>query len=118
MIREEVIKLIQDSDLDNATKKFWIVRVTKEGFTQDVLDGLKEAFQKEIDASFKRFGIEIEDTPEYKQREAEMMKEMEAAKAQFLIDMADIDKQITAFQIQTSHEIDVMEMEALKKQFA
>jgi len=116
MTREEVITLVQDSDLNEAVKTTLIKRVTEEGLTQDVLDVLKEAFQMEIDKGFDALGIDISDTPEYKEREAAMVKEVEAAKADFDTTMADIDKQTRILQEETGKALDELEAQIIKDQ--
>jgi hypothetical protein len=79
MTREEVIKLVQNSDLSAAGKNTWISRIREEGLTQSLIDDLKGAFQIDIDSGFEKLGIDISDTPAYKQAESEMVKEVDAA---------------------------------------
>lgn len=116
MTQEKVITLVQDSDLNEVVKTTMIKRVTEEGLTQDVLDALKEAFQMEIDKGFDALGIDISDTPEYKEKEAVMMKEVEAAKAEFDSAMTDIDQQTKTLQQETSKALDELETEIIKDQ--
>ncbi|OGV46363.1 MAG: hypothetical protein A2017_16910 [Lentisphaerae bacterium GWF2_44_16] len=116
MTREEVITLVQDSDLNETVKTTLIKRVTEEGLTQDVLDTLKEALQMEIDKGFDALGIDISDTPEYKEKEATMVKEVEAAKADFDTAIVDIDQQTKTLQQQTSKALDELEAEIVREQ--
>ncbi|MBI2473300.1 hypothetical protein HYV70_01970 [Candidatus Uhrbacteria bacterium] len=115
MTREEVITLVQDSDLNETVQTALIKRITEEGLTQDVLDALKEAFQTEIDKGFETLGIDISDTPEYKEKEAAMVKEVEAAKADFDSAMADIDQQTKTLQQETSKALDELEAEVIRE---
>ncbi|MBI2473297.1 hypothetical protein HYV70_01955 [Candidatus Uhrbacteria bacterium] len=116
MTREEVITLVQDSDLNETIQTALIKRITEEGLTQDVLDALKEAFQMEIDKGFDALGIDISDTPEYKEKEAAMVKEVESAKAEYDSAMADIDQQTKTLQQETSKALDELEAEIIKDQ--
>lgn len=118
MTREEVIKLVQDSDLSAAGKNTWISRIREEGLTQSLVDDLKGAFQVEIDAGFQQLGIDISDTPEYKAAEAEMVKDVEAANAQFTQAMADIEDKVAQAQTTALEDIDAIKIQAIKDKIA
>lgn len=114
MTREEVIQLVQDSDLSDTSKSSWIGRITEQGLTQDVLDGLKNEFQSEIDAGFDKLGIDISNTPEYKEKEAAMVAKVEAIKAEFDSKMAQSSKQLTDLQADAGKALDTLKAEEVK----
>lgn len=114
MTREEVIKLIQSSELSESAKQTWISRIIEEGLTQEVLDDLKAAFQIEIDKGFEELGIDISDTPEYKEREATMVKEVEAAADEYNATMDDLDKQAKKLEVDTAKALDDLKAQAIK----
>jgi len=114
MTREEVIKLVEGSDLDDATKTAWVKRITEGGLTQDVIDGIKDALQSEIDAGFEKLGVDISDSPEYKEREAQMVKEVEAIKADLDQKMAKNSQMLSDLQSQASDALDTLKAEEVK----
>lgn len=114
MTREEVIKLVQDSDLSDANKSTWIASITEKGLTREVLDGLKSAFQSEIDAGYEKLGIDITGTPEYKEKEAAMVAKVEAIKANFDDKMAQSSKQLTDLQADAGKALDTLKAEEVK----
>lgn len=114
MTREEVIKLVQDSDLSDASKSTWIGRITEKGLTQEVLDGLKDAFQSEIDAGFDKLGIDISNTPEYKEKETAMVAQVTAIQADFDQKMAQNSKQLSDLQADAAKAIDLLKAEEVK----
>ena len=114
MTREEVIKLVQDSDLSDSTKSTWIARITEEGITQDVLDGLKEAFQSEIDAGFDKLGVDISNTAENKEKESAMIADVEKIQADLESKMNQHAQDMTNLQADASKAIDMLKAEELK----
>lgn len=109
-----MVKLVQDSDLSDSAKSTWIARITKEGLTQDVLDELKDAFQAEIDAGFEKLGVDISNTPEYKEREAAMVAQIEAIQADFDQKMAQNTKLLNDLQANASQVMDAIKTEEVK----
>lgn len=114
MTREEVIKLVQDSDLSDASKSAWIGRITEEGLTQDVLDALKDAFQSEIDAGFDQLGVDISNTDEYKEKEAAMVAQVTAIQTDFDQKMAQNSKQMNDLQADAAKAIDLLKAEEVR----
>ncbi len=114
MTREEVIKLVQDSDLSDSAKQTWVSRILEEGLTQELLNDLKGAFQIEIDAGFDKLGIDISDTQEYKESEATMVKEVEAAEADFNQTMVGLNQQAKKLDEDTSKALDDLKVQAIK----
>ena len=118
MTREEVIKLVQDSDLSAAGKNTWISRIREEGLTQSLVDDLKGALQIEIDSGFEKLGIDISDTPEFKAQEAAMVKEVEAAKGDYDQKMALLASQVKQAEADAMKAVDDIKIQAVKSSIA
>ncbi len=114
MTREEVIKLVQGSDLSDSTKQMWVSRILEEGLTQELLNDLKAVFQVAIDDGFQKLGIDISDTPEYKEHEAAMIKEVEAAQVDLNQTMAGLNQQAKKLDEDTSKALDDLKAQAIK----
>lgn len=114
MTQEEVIKLVENSDLDDATKSAWVKRITEEGLTPDTLNQLKDAFQAEIDAGFEKLGVDISNTPEYKEKEQEMIKDVQAVKDEFDQKMNKTSAMMSDLQTQAGETIDKLKTEEIK----
>jgi hypothetical protein len=116
MTREEVIKLVQDSDLSDSAKKNWVSRILEQGLTQEILDDIKAAFQIEIDKGFEQLGIDISDTPEYKEHEAKMVEEVEAAAKEYGETMDGLEKEEKELEKDTAKAIDDLAAQAIRDQ--
>jgi hypothetical protein len=116
MTREEVIKLIKNSDLSESARQSWVSRIIEEGLTQEILDDLKAAFQIEIDKGFEELEIDFKNTPEYKQHEAEMLAEIEDAQAEYNKTMDDLDKEEKKLENDTAKALDDLKAQAIKDQ--
>ncbi|MFA4845260.1 MAG: hypothetical protein WC654_01745 [Patescibacteria group bacterium] len=118
MTREEVIKLVQDSDLSAAGKNTWISRIREEGLTQSLVDDLKGVFQVDIDAGFDKLGIDISDTPEYKAAESAMVKDVEVAKADYDQKIAALTSQVKQAEADALKAVDDIKIQAVKDSIA
>jgi hypothetical protein len=118
MTREEVIKLVQDSDLSAAGKNTWISRIREEGLTQSLLDDLKAVFQIEIDDGFQKLGINISDTPEYKAEEEKMVASVQGAQTTFNTKMAGFTSQLKQAEADALKDVDDIKIQAIKSSIA
>lgn len=108
------MKLVQSSELNDEQKNTWTARITNEGLTQDVIDGLKETFQTEIDKGFDTLGIDISDTAEFKEKQAEMTAEIDAAEGEYKEEMAQIQEDTKQLEQETAKALDELQADIIK----
>ena len=115
MTQEEVLKLIQDSDLDDAVKTTWTNRIESEGLTPQLFNEFRDAFQKEIDKIFDEVGA-TEDTEgeEHKAEKDKMLEEVEAANAEFTETMNQLSEEAKQVQDESVKAADDLQAEAVK----
>lgn len=111
MTKDEVIALIQDSDLDDAAKSQWVERIGTEGLTQDVVNALKEAFQDKIDSAFAQLGVSDSDLPELAEKQAEMESEIASAETEYKETMDTLDKEAKQVEATAAKAFDALEAE-------
>jgi hypothetical protein len=75
---------------------------------------LKDAFQSEIDAGFNQLGIDITQTAEYKQKEADMIAQVQAVQAAYENKMAQHSKDLADLQADGSQALDLLMAEEVK----
>lgn len=114
MTTEELITLINESQIAESEKPQWVARVQAEGVNFALIEDLKAVIQASVDEGFRALGIDISDTPEYKEREAQMVEEVKAAKAEFDATMDQIDADTKNAQIQASQKMDDLKVQAIK----
>ena len=118
MTQDEVIKLIQESGLSDEATALWTARIREEGLTSTFLEDLRAAFQVEIDDGAKQLGIDIETLPEYKEREAAMVKEVQDASNALEENIGTLNKQARKLQEDAGKSFDTLKAQAIKDQIA
>lgn len=114
MNRQDIVKLIENSQLDDQTKRDLLNLIIEEGLTREVLDRIKEAFDNAVINTMKQGGIDITQTEEFKAAAAEFSAEAEKAKTQLDSDMSAIEKEMAQVQKDTAKQLDDLQAQVIK----
>lgn len=114
MNRQDIVKLIENSQLDDQTKRDLLNLIIEEGLTREVLDRIKEAFDNAVITTMKQGGVDITQTDEFKAAAAEFAAEAEKAKAQLDADMGQIEKEMAQVQKDTAKQLDDLQAQVIK----
>ncbi len=116
MTREEVIKLVQDSELNEEVKTTWVSLINEAGLTQDVIDGLKQVFDDAIDVQLVAGGFG--DNPELKAADEEMVAEVEAATQEYVSAMKEVEDEAKTLEAETTPALEQLQADAIKASIA
>lgn len=114
MTKEELIKVIENSGLTNEDKETWVKRTQTEGATKEILSELQNVFQQLIDKDFGELNIDISDTPEYKEMEATMIAQVEAAENELNKELADIEEKTKQAKQASQKQMEEVQIQATK----
>lgn len=114
MNRQDIVKLVENSQLDDQTKRELLNLIIEKGVTREVVDQIKEAFDNAVIATMKQGGVDITQTEEFKAASAEFAAEAEKAKAQLDADMAKIEADMAQVQKDTAKQLDDLQAQVIK----
>ncbi|MCR4314377.1 MAG: hypothetical protein NUV84_03975 [Candidatus Uhrbacteria bacterium] len=114
MTREELVKLIEHSQLEEATKRELLNLIIDKGLTREVVDKIKESFDDAVIATMKSAGVDLTQTAEFKAAEAEFAAEAEVAGKQLESEMAAINKEMKQAQDDTAKQLDDLQAQVIK----
>lgn len=116
MTKEDIIKLVQESELSQAAKNNWMTRVNEEGLSIELLNDIQAAFQGENEKIMEKYGVT--DTPEYKELQAQMTQEVKAAEDEYKTAMANVNAKTKQLDADTSQALDDLKAQVIKDQIA
>ncbi|MBI4256710.1 hypothetical protein HY626_01480 [Candidatus Uhrbacteria bacterium] len=114
MTREEIVKLVENSQLDDTTKRYLLNLIIDKGLTREVVDAIKEAFDNAVISTMKAGGVDITQTDEFKAAEAEFAASAQAAKTQLDSEMAQIEAEMRQVQKDTAKQLDDLQAQVIK----
>lgn len=108
MDEKKVLKILENLDIDSATKEKLLARVKQEGYTQDVidevmqvLDGERDKVTQEINEAYEDRSAELEGVKLTKEEQAELKKiqdeykgEVKDAVDEYKKEMDDMNKKL------------------------
>ncbi|MBI4592343.1 hypothetical protein HY733_02760 [Candidatus Uhrbacteria bacterium] len=114
MNRQDIVKLVENSQLDEQTKRELLNLIIEKGVTREVVDAIKEAFDNAVITTMKAGGVDITQTEEFRAAEAEFAAEAEKAKAQLDSDMAQIQSDMASVQKDMAKQMDDLQVQVIK----
>lgn len=114
MNRQDIVKLVENSKLEDQTKRELLNMIIEKGITREVVDTIKEAFDNAVIATMKAGGVDVTQTEEFKAAEAEFAASAEAAKAQLDSEMAQIETEMVQVQKDTAKQLDDLQAQVIK----
>lgn len=118
MNREDIVKLIQKSQLDEDAKRRLLNLIIEKGLTREVVDQIKETFDDAVIATLQQAGVDLTQTKEFQAAEAEFSAEAQKAKSELDTQMAQIDKEMVKVQTDTSKQLDDLQAQIVKNSIA
>jgi ElaB/YqjD/DUF883 family membrane-anchored ribosome-binding protein len=116
MTREEVIKLVQESELIAAAKNNWMSRINEEGMTMELLNDLQATFQLENEKILEKYGVT--ETPEYKELQAAMATKVKAAEEEYNSTMAQVNAKTQQLNAATGQALDALKVQVIQDKIA
>ncbi|MBI4435238.1 hypothetical protein HY630_01060 [Candidatus Uhrbacteria bacterium] len=114
MNRQDIVKLVENSQLDEQVKRELLNLIIEKGITHEVVDSIKEAFDNAVIATMKAGGVDVTQTEEFKAAEAEFAAAAEAAKAQLDSEMDQVQKEMKQVQDDTAKQLDNLQAQVIK----
>lgn len=114
MTREEIVKLIESSQLEEATKKGLLTLIIEKGLTNEVVDQIKESFDDAVISTMKEAGVDLTQTEEFKAAENEFAASAEEAVAELDSKMSEVDSQMKTVQVETGQQLDNLQAKIIK----
>lgn len=114
MNRQDIVKLVENSQLDDQTKRDLLNMIIEKGLTREVVDAIKEAFDNAVISTMQAGGVDITQTEEFKAAAAEFAAEAEKAKAQLDQDMGQIDSEMAQVQKDSAKQLDDLQAQVIK----
>ena len=114
MNRQDIVKLVENSQLDDQTKRDLLNMIIEKGLTREVVDSIKEAFDNAVISTMKAGGVDITQTEEFKAAAAEFAAAAETAKAQLDSEMAQIESEMGQVQKDTAKQLDDLQAQVIK----
>ena len=114
MNRQDIVKLVEKSQLDEQVKRELLNMIIEKGITLEVVDSIKEAFDNAVISTMKAGGVDVTQTEEFKAAEAEFAASAEAAKAQLDSEMDQIQKEMKVVQDDTAKQLDDLQAQVIK----
>ncbi|KKW32073.1 MAG: hypothetical protein UY76_C0043G0003 [Candidatus Uhrbacteria bacterium GW2011_GWA2_52_8d] len=114
MTREEIVTLIEQSQLDDQTKRHLFNLIIEKGMTAEVLDRIKETLDDTLIQTLKNAGLDITQTADFKAAENTFAQEAETAKEKFEAQMSELEQEIGDVEKQTSQQMDDLQTQAIK----
>lgn len=118
MTREEIVKLIENSQLEEASKRALLTLIIDKGLTREVVDHIKETFDDAVIATMKDAGVDLTQTEEFKAAESEFAVAAEQAKAQLDSDMSGIESEMKKVQAEMGQQLDDLQAQVIKDKIA
>jgi len=118
MTREEIVKLIESSQLEESVKKTLLTMMIEKGLTSEVIDLMREAFDDAVIATLQEAGVDLTQTEEFKSAESEFVAATEQAKAQLDADMNGIESELKQAQSEMGDQLDHLQAQAIKDKIA
>ena len=113
MTREQIVKLVENSQLDDGMKRELLNLIIDKGITREVIDQIKEAFDNAVISTMKAGGVDITQTEEFKAAAAEFAAAAETAKAQLDSEMAQIESEMGHIQKDTAKQLDDLQAQVI-----
>lgn len=112
---DSLIAFVKGSSLSDDVKVVLVDRLEAEGFTTDVVDALKEAFQDNIDEAFDAAGVKLDPTdPEFIAKHQAFADELDAATKEFETESAALQSDMGKTFNGLNQQIDAVQAEQIR----